>query len=66
MKILLNKHSVEIPEGMSLQALAVSQELDTKYVAIAINMHVIKRDLWGQTVLKEGDSVTIIGISKGG
>lgn len=66
MQILLNKRSVEVPEGMSLQALAVSQGLDTKCVAIAVNMHVIKRDEWDGTILKEGDSVTIIGISKGG
>lgn len=66
MQILLNKRSVEVPEGMSLQALAASQDLDTKYVAIAVNMHVIKRDSWEQTLLKEGDSITIIGISKGG
>ncbi|SPY34639.1 Thiamine biosynthesis protein ThiS [Porphyromonas cangingivalis] len=66
MQILLNKRSVEVPEGMSLQALSVSQDLDTKYVAIAVNMHVIKRDSWEQTLLKEGDSITIIGISKGG
>lgn len=66
MQILLNKRSVEVPEGMSLQALAVSQDLDTKYVAIAVNMHVINRDSWEQTLLKEGDSITIIGISRGG
>lgn len=66
MQILLNKRSVEVPEGMSLQALAISQGLDTKYVAIAVNMHVIKRDQWEQMILKEGDDITIIGISKGG
>ncbi|MDO4695297.1 sulfur carrier protein ThiS [Porphyromonas sp.] len=66
MLILLNKQSVEIPPGTSLQSLAVSQGIESQRVAIAVNMQVIRRDFWAETILSEGDSVTIIGISKGG
>lgn len=66
MQILLNKRLVEVPEGTSLQSLAISEDIDTIYVAIAVNMHVIKREQWEYTILQHGDCVTIIGLSKGG
>lgn len=66
MQIILNKQSVEIPEGMSLQDLAVSQGLEGKCVAVAVNFNVIRREHWGQHLLCDGDNVTVIGIAKGG
>ncbi len=66
MQIFLNKEPLEIPSGTSLHDLVIAQGISVSHVAIAVNMQVIRRDLWQEIVLSHGDKVVVIGISKGG
>ncbi|MBP3353882.1 MAG: sulfur carrier protein ThiS [Bacteroidales bacterium] len=67
MKILLNKESFELKENATLADLLKSANINEfNGIAIAVNNSVVRRDNWNNTMLKDGDKVTIIKAVCGG
>ncbi|MDO4691387.1 MAG: sulfur carrier protein ThiS [Porphyromonadaceae bacterium] len=66
MQITLNHQSIEVSDHLTLEALLREQGLGGTHIAVAINQHIVKREVWTETMLQANDSVLIIGAIKGG
>lgn len=65
MKIVLNNKEVET--GCStIDQLFIEQDINSSGIAVALNNSVIKRELWGETSLSEGDNIIIVSAVYGG
>lgn len=67
MKIIVNKKEMEVEDNCSVCRLLdiIPVEKNGSF-AVAVGAKVINRKLWQETVLKEGDNITIIGATCGG
>ncbi len=67
MNIYFNSDPVAIGDNISLHALLVSKDFDTKMgIAVAVNNTVVGRQDWKSHILKENDKVLVISAAKGG
>ena len=66
MQIKLNGEIHELAETHTLEDLVSELALTPQRVAIELNQSVIRRDLWEQTILNEGDRVEIVHFVGGG
>jgi sulfur carrier protein len=66
MNITLNGESKSLPANLSLQQLLDQLALPAGRVACEVNLKIIKRAQYPQTVLQEGDTVEIIQAIGGG
>ena len=66
MNIELNNSPYQLEEGTTLALLAKQLNLANQGVAMAINYEVISRNLWEDTIIKEGDQLMVIKAVSGG
>jgi thiamine biosynthesis protein ThiS len=66
LQIKLNGEIHELAESCTLEDLVRELSLTPQRVAIELNQSVIRRDLWEQTILNEGDRVEIVHFVGGG
>ncbi|MGF1643775.1 MAG: sulfur carrier protein ThiS [Thiotrichales bacterium] len=66
MQILLNGEHHELPDRTTAQALLDLQGLADRRVAIEINLEIIPRGAYAQTVIQPGDRVEIVRAIGGG
>jgi sulfur carrier protein len=66
MKIVLNGDVKELDQPASLQQLLDLLQIPAGRVACEVNLKIIRRALYGATVLQEGDTVEIIQAIGGG
>lgn len=66
MQIKVNGEMRELAEGATLQELIVSLGLESKVMAAAVNMQIVKQDAWNSAVLHEGDTVELLDFVGGG
>jgi thiamine biosynthesis protein ThiS len=66
MKITLNGESKEFPAPLSIQDLLDQLTIPAGRVACEVNLKIIKRALYPQTVIQEGDTVEVIQAIGGG
>lgn len=67
MIVLVNGKNTEVTSGCTLDKLCETIGIKaTEPVAAAVGTDVIDRNMWSATILKEGDSVTIIRATCGG
>ena len=66
MQIYLNGEPHELEGNLSLQQLLDQLQVTPGRVACELNLKIIKRAFYGETVLKEGDTVEIIQAIGGG
>lgn len=66
MKIFINNTEFEIPEGTNLQAALDAQNLGGPGYAVAMGSKVVRRENRRDTVLSEGDRITVIKAVCGG
>jgi sulfur carrier protein len=64
--IRLNGDTHEIPEPMSVSALLERLEIDSRRVAVELNLNVVKKALYHSSVVKDGDEVEIVNFVGGG
>ncbi len=67
--IFLNGEATHIPGSMSLPALLETLDIDpatVRGIAVAINDEVVRRKLWAETIITEGDRVEIVTATQGG
>jgi sulfur carrier protein len=66
MKLVLNGEPREFPSDLSIQQLLDQLAIPAGRVACEVNLMIIKRGLYPETVLREGDEVEIIQAIGGG
>ena len=66
MTITLNGDKHELTEPMSVAALLRQLDIDSRRVAVELNLAVIKKAAYDSSVIKEGDEVEIVNFVGGG
>ncbi len=67
MRIQLNDEQLELDTELRLpQLLEKKHLLDKQGLAVALNMKVVPRSKWEDTMIREGDQLTIIQAAQGG
>ena len=66
MIIVLNGESKEFPSNVSIQQLLDQLTIPAGRVACEVNLKIVKRAFYPDTVLKDGDTVEIIQAIGGG
>ncbi len=66
MQIKVNGEIRSIHENTTLLDLIRSLGLETKVMAAAVNMQIVKQGAWSNAVLQEGDTVELLDFVGGG
>jgi thiamine biosynthesis protein ThiS len=66
MMITLNGEKKQIEDGMSVQGLLELLKIQQQRVAVELNLEIVKKDKYGMTALKEGDSLEVVSFMSGG
>ena len=66
MRITLNGEPHDLPGELSIAALLDSLKIDSRRVAVELNLTVLKRGTFDQTLVREGDEVEIVNFVGGG
>ena len=66
MRITLNGEPYELDEPLSVADLLVRLSIDPRRVAVEHNLVILRRPLFGETQIQEGDRVEIVNFVGGG
>lgn len=66
MNIKVNGENREFAEATTLQQLVQSLGLESKVMAAAVNMEIVKQDAWDKAVLNDGDTIELLDFVGGG
>ena len=66
MTITVNGQKKEVPEGLTIVSLLQFLKIQPERVAVELNLDIVKKDRYGTTPVKEGDSVEIVSFMAGG
>ncbi|HLG44036.1 MAG TPA: sulfur carrier protein ThiS [Nitrospirales bacterium] len=66
MRITVNGEAREITEGQSVASLLSELGIQDERVAVELNLTILKREYFKQTLLRDGDRVEVIGFIGGG
>jgi thiamine biosynthesis protein ThiS len=66
MTITLNGDPHELPAPLSISALLEQLEIDSRRVAVELNLTVVKKAAYHSSVITDGDEVEIVNFVGGG
>ena len=66
MNIIINGEKKEFSENTTLLSLLNELSLDGKVMAAAVNMEIVKQNLWNEYKLKDGDKLELLDFVGGG
>ena len=66
MKLRVNGEDRELDEPVTIEALLVLLDIDTRGTAVEVNREVVPKSRHSETPLNEGDSIEIIRMTGGG
>jgi sulfur carrier protein len=66
MTISLNGDPFEVASPITVSELLVKLDIDARRVAVEHNLVVLKRDVFAQTPVREGDAIEIVNFVGGG
>ncbi len=66
MQIKLNGKIREVAEGVTVRRLLDELRLQPERVAVQVNLDIVKRERYGEVVLKPGDDVEVLTFMAGG
>ena len=66
MLIKVNGESREFKEGATLYDVIHLLGLEERVMAAAVNMQIVKKDVWSSAVLNDGDSIELLDFVGGG
>ena len=66
MKLIINGEEREFKENITLQNVLNELSLDGKVMAAAVNMDIVKQDIWAQYKLNNGDKLELLDFVGGG
>jgi sulfur carrier protein len=66
MRVLVNGEAMELPDGLSVDALLAQLKVKREYTAVALNREITPKTQYADTRLKDGDKVEIVRPMGGG
>jgi thiamine biosynthesis protein ThiS len=66
MEIQLNGKARMVSDGATVRQLLDELRLQPERVAVQVNLDIVKRDRYGEVVLKAGDAVEVLTFMAGG
>ena len=66
MNIIVNGESKEFEENITLISVLEKLSLVGKVMAAAVNMEIVKQDIWDNYVLNDGDKLELLDFVGGG
>ncbi len=66
MRVLVNGEPMEVPEGVSVDALLERLKVKREFTAVALNREITPKAEYADTQLKDGDRVEIVRPMGGG
>ena len=66
MKLIINGETKEFSDGFSLQNIITDLQIDSKVMAAAVNMNIIKKDDWNNFIPKNDDKIELLQFVGGG
>lgn len=66
MTIIINGEEKTYTEGTTLLAMLKDLDLSDKVMAAAVNMNIVKQDVWSSHVLNDGDKLELLDFVGGG
>ncbi len=66
MRFVVNGNEVEGVDGSSILDLLIKNKLDRDRVVVEVNGEIVKKELWGEVILKEKDAVVLLSFVGGG
>ena len=66
MKLRINGEERDFEEPLTIEALLVKLEIETKGTAVELNKEVVPRSRHGEVALTEGDTIEVITMFGGG
>lgn len=64
--IQLNGERYELPQPLTIDALLSRLEIDGRRVAVELNEFVVKKAVYAETLVKDGDAVEVVNFVGGG
>jgi sulfur carrier protein len=66
MIITLNGEKKDIPDNITIVGLLEFLRIQHQRVAVELNTEIVKKDKYGETSIKEGDSLEVVSFMGGG
>jgi thiamine biosynthesis protein ThiS len=66
MKIILNGNEREVTAAVSLAQLVEQLGMNVNRVAAELNRQIVSRELWSETILRDGDRLELVHFVGGG
>jgi sulfur carrier protein len=66
MNITLNGEKKEVPDNVTILSLLEFLKIQSQRVAVELNLEIVKKDKYGMTAVKEGDSLEVVSFMSGG
>lgn len=66
MNLTVNGESRSFSENINLKELILNLEIESKVMAAAVNMEVVKKENWEECILKDSDKVELLNFVGGG
>lgn len=66
MKIVINGEEKEFEQNLTLGAVLKELSIESKVMAAAVNMNIVKQDQWESFILSEGDKLELLDFVGGG
>jgi thiamine biosynthesis protein ThiS len=66
MNIILNGEKKEVPGELTVLGLLGFLKIQHRRVAVELNLEIVKKDQYGITAIREGDSLEVVSFMGGG
>ena len=66
MELMVNGKKLEVPDGATITTVLGELNINPLRVAVQLNLEIIKRERYEETMLKSGDRLEIISFMAGG
>jgi thiamine biosynthesis protein ThiS len=64
--ITLNGEKRTLPENLTVLGLLDLLKIQHQRVAVELNREIVKKDVYGTTAIREGDSIEVVSFMQGG
>ena len=66
MKITVNGKELMLQDNITIKQLLEKLKIESKVMAVAVNMNIVKQDNWDSFTPKEGDKIELLHFVGGG
>ncbi len=66
MTVMINGEQKKVPDNVTITGLLEFLSIQHQRVAVELNLEIVKKNSYGSTFVKEGDSLEIVSFMAGG